>query len=347
MRNLLLIFSIISLLITSCTCNRNPEQQKQPKKSVEKQKEDIHVHIIRFDRELFAANPNDIENEINKYKAKYPLFFPVYYNNVLSLPSAGDKSKQMDVMREFVSSASMRGLYDSVQHTFPDLKFLEDDLNILFTNYTAYFPKKIIPHLFTCISEFSYSVFTAGDSMLAFSLDKYLGARYLYYPAVFPEITYLYPTFDKKYIAIDGAQALASNIVPPPSDRSTLLDKMLAEGKILYLMQAFLPDKKPNDIIKYSDKQWKWCNDNEQQIWSYFIEKKLLYDTRFEQFKYVKDGPYTYGMPKESPGKVGAWVGWKIVQAFMREHPDYTVQQLLDEKDGQKMLTESMYKPKV
>ena len=108
-----------------------------------------------------------------------------------------------------------------------------------------------------------------------------------------------------------------------------------------------MPDKKENDIIKYDEEHWQWCRKNEPQIWAYFLEQKLLYDTRFEQFKYVKDGPTTYGMPKDSPGKVGAWLGWQIVQAYMNEKPDVTLKQLIGTTDGQKILTDSKYKPKI
>jgi hypothetical protein len=87
-------------------------------------------------------------------------------------------------------------------------------------------------------------------------------------------------TFDQKYMAIDCANVLISNIVPVPDDKSTLLDKMVAEGKILYAMKSLLPEKTENDIIKYDDTQWKFCVENETQIWAYFLNDKLLYNTR-------------------------------------------------------------------
>ena len=77
---------------------------------------------------------------------------------------------------------------------------------------------------------------------------------------------------------------------------------------LLYFIQSLLPDKKENDIIKYDEKHWKFCVESEPQIWAFFLNENILYNTDFEQFKYVKDGPTTYGMPKESPGRVGAWL---------------------------------------
>ncbi len=344
MRDIKLWICIFSCsFLNSCTCNR----QHQPKKEIQVAKSEVAVDIVRFDKLLFACDPNHLEEDLAKLEKQYPLFYSVYYNNVLNIPSAGDKKMQLQVMYDFIFKKSMKGLYDTVQQRFPDLDFLENDLRIAFANYKSYFPEKPVPKVVTCISEFSYSVFTASDSILGISLDKYLGPRYIYYASVFEETTFMLPTFDKKYMSIDCANVLAANIVPPPDDKSTLLDKMIAEGKILFFIQSMLPDKKENDVIKYSETQWKWCQKNEAQIWSYFLENKLLYDTRFEQFKYVKEGPNTYGMPKESPGKVGAWLGWQIVQTYMNEHPDVTLKQLVSITDGQKILSESKYKPKV
>ncbi len=339
----ILIATTIVCFISSCTCQH---QKPQPKKEKEVKKSDINVDIIRFEKELFACNPDQLDNELDRLDAKYPLFFKIFYNQVLAIPQAGSKEMQQQVMRDFLTKKAMRGLYDTVQQHCPDLDFLQSDLQTAFANYKSFFPEKPVPTVLTCISEFSYSVFTATDSILGISLDKYLGPGYIYYPAVFQEYTFMIPTFDRKYMAIDCANVLGANIVPVPDDKSTLLDKMVAEGKILYFIQSLLPQKKENDIIKYTAKQWKWCKENEQQIWSYFLDKNLLYDTQFEQFKYVKEGPTTYGMPKESPGKVGAWLGWQIVQKFMEEKPNTTLKELIAITDGQKILTGSKYKPK-
>lgn len=339
-----IILSIFTVLLTfSCTCNR---QNNTAKKEKEVKQSDIQVDIIRFEKELFACNPNLLDVDLEKLHQKHPVFYSVFYNQVLNIPSYGDKGIQLNVMQDFITKKAMKGLYDSVEYKFPNLDFLKDDLKIAFANYKSYFPEKPTPKIYTCISEFSYSVFTATDSIIGISLDKYLGKNFIYYPSIFQESTFMIPTFDKKYIAIDCANVLAANLVTAPDDKSTLLDKMLAEGKILFIIQSFLPNKKENDIIKYNDVQWKFCTESEQQIWAYFLNQNLLYNTKFEQFKYVKDGPTTYGMPKESPGKVGAWLGWQIINAYMKQNPNTTLRQLVELKDGQKILTASKYKPK-
>jgi len=337
-----IFLSILTLLILS-SCNQNKHQAKKEK---EVKAKDINVDIIRFDKELFACDPNNLDIDLKKLRQKYPTFYSIYYNYVLNIPEAGDIGTQLNVMQDFITKKAMKGLYDTVQQRYPDFDFLKKDLSIAFANYKSFFPEKPTPKVVTCISEFSYSVFTASDSFLAISLDKYLGKNYIYYPSVFQESSFMIPTFEKKYMAIDCANVLAANIVPVPNDKSTLLDKMVAEGKILFIIENLLPEKEEKDIIKYDSKKWDFCIDNESQIWAYFLNHDLLYDTRFEQFKYVKDGPSTYGMPSNSPGRVGAWLGWQIVRGYMKENPNTTLRELVNIKDGQKILTGSKYKPK-
>jgi hypothetical protein len=59
----------------------------------------------------------------------------------------------------------------------------------------------------------------------------------------------------------------------------------------------------------------------------------------------VNDGPTTSGFPTESPGKIGAWIGWQIVNKFMDKHPEVTLDSLLKINDAVKVLEGSSYKP--
>lgn len=339
---LLLMFLISCIGFQSCTCNRT---NNLPKKEKAVEKSAVTVEIIRFEKEFFACNPNKLDAEIPALENKYPTFSNVFFNQVLHLQDMQDKGMQYNYLQEFLTNKYNKGLYDTVNAKLSNLDFLEKDLKIAFANYKSYFPEKPIPKVMTCISEFQIGAFTASDSIIGISLDMYLGAKYVYYADIFQQYTFMIPTFDKHFMSLDCANVLASNIIPPPSDKSTLLDKMLAKGKILYMMKALLPEKKDYDVIKYTDKQWQFCVENEVNIWTYFLNLKLLFNTSQEQFKYVIESPTTYGMPKETPGRAGAWLGWQIINAYMKEHPNTTLKQLIAIKDGQQLLKESKYKP--
>ncbi|MDF1518362.1 MAG: gliding motility lipoprotein GldB, partial [Lutibacter sp.] len=48
---------------------------------------------------------------------------------------------------------------------------------------------------------------------------------------------------------------------------------------------------------------------------------------------------------KESPGRIGVWLGWQIVSAYMTNNNDVTLQQLL-QTDAEEIFNKSKYKPK-
>ena len=115
------------------------------------------------------------------------------------------------------------------------------------------------------------------------------------------------------------------------------------------MKDLFIPEVSDNIKIAYSEEKYKWCEENESQIWSNFIENKLLYDTnpKNEQ-RFMNDAPFSkfyLEIDNESPGRVGAWIGWQIVRSYAENHPDVKLQKLLA-LDAKTLFEESKYKPK-
>ena len=111
-------------------------------------------------------------------------------------------------------------------------------------------------------------------------------------------------------------------------------------------MDAMLPDTHDSIKIGFTKEQLDFCKKNEAHIWSLFIDKNLLFSTEQSKYlKYINEGPTTNGLPKESPAMLGVWVGWQVVKKYMNDNPTITLKQLMEEKDSQKILTKSKYKP--
>ena len=60
--------------------------------------------------------------------------------------------------------------------------------------------------------------------------------------------------------------------------------------------------------------------------------------------RFMNDGPFTNGLPRESPGHVGEWIGYRMVKAYMNDNPDLTFEQLIQLKDPRLVL--KSYKPR-
>ena len=92
----------------------------------------------------------------------------------------------------------------------------------------------------------------------------------------------------------------------------------------------------------------EWARANEEQMWKYFVERELLYstDTGLDR-KFLDPAPFTkFGLEldNESPGRLGRYMGWQIVRAFM-EKTDVGLKQMLD-IPADEILKQSNYKPK-
>jgi hypothetical protein len=71
-----------------------------------------------------------------------------------------------------------------------------------------------------------------------------------------------------------------------------------------------------------------------------------LYTSDSKQImNFIPDAPFTKGMAKESPGRIGWWVGWQVIRKYMEKNPSVSFPQLLQITDAQAILNKSGYKP--
>ncbi len=98
--------------------------------------------------------------------------------------------------------------------------------------------------------------------------------------------------------------------------------------------------------IGYSEQEYKWCQENESNIWAFMIENDLLYTADFMAVKkFISEGPFTSGFDEASPGRIGVWLGWQIIKKYMQKNPQVKLQQMLNTTDAQSILQNSAYKP--
>ena len=182
-----------------------------------------------------------------------------------------------------------------------------------------------------------------GDFMLI-SLDCYLGASHEFYND-YPQ--YVKQNNTEDHIIVDAANAIINVQLPPNTERS-FINKMIYEGKKLYLLDRYLPNISDKEKIGYASEKFDWAVNSEEDIWKYFIERDLLYSTDSKLNKRFLDiAPFSkfyLGEDNLSPGRIGAWVGWQIVRSYMRNN-DVSLQELLL-KRGDEIFKKSKYKPK-
>lgn len=304
------------------------------------------ITIKRFEQDFFALDTNNLESGMQRLAQKYPVMLPLFAVNIIHDQSNPNETPA-EAVGGFLRSAQIRKVYDTVQQLYGDLRWLERDLSQMFKYYLYYFPQKPVPEVVTMISEFATDAFTAGDSLCGIGLDMFLGENY---PAYFAnpntEPLYIRRQFKKEYMTVRLAKAIAQNIAEaPPGER--LLDQMLHNGKMLYIVDCLLPDVPDSLKMGYTREQMEGCYANEQGVWARLLEQNLLYSTDARKLrKLVSPSPNAPVIFQEAPGEIGNWIGWQIVKAYMKRYPETTMDELLNLSDGQKFLEEAKYKPR-
>ena len=190
-----------------------------------------------------------------------------------------------------------------------------------------------------------------GNGYVGIGLDMFLGKDSPFYPALVQSIPqYISRRFTPENITPRVVETYIREELYPEADASvSLLDKMVYNGKVLYLMQKALPNAPDSLLIGYTEAQSAWCKTYETDIWAYFIDEKLIFESDYAKIqKFLTDAPFTPGLGEnnQSAPKLGVWVGWQIVKNYMDKHPELEPKDLLALQDAQKILRNSGYKPK-
>ncbi len=325
---------ILAFLFSGCKQNRLKVDVSNVEKDIE---------VVRFEKELFAINDADTINSIITLSNKYPEFFDLFTYKVIQIGGIGDEYF-MDAIKLFLTDTMILNVKKLVDTEFSDNN-LEKQLNTAFKYYQYHFPGKELPTIYTCISGFNQSVVTA-EKIIGISLDKYLGRDCEYYLKLNSTPQYKILNMHKDKILSDVVYAWGMTEFENTGKTTTLLDNMIHQGKLMFFVDALLPEMQDSLKIGYTAKQIDWCERNEAQMWSQLIEYKMLYSNkRMDIIRYTNNSPTTSGFPLESPGRTGVWIGWQIVRQYMEKFPETTLGDLMKNGDYQQILNDSKYFP--
>lgn len=346
MKNCLLI-TLFAVIFCSCSEKKGPDISNI----------EVDIETVRFEKEFFSIDTNDIENSIQKLFEQHRDFFPDFAQHILGLSPVTDSSEQtLRAIRQFIHD--YRPVYDSVEKLFPDLKKEESELINGLKHVKYYFPKYPLPQkLITFIGPmdayFEASTGGYGDVIttegLATGLQLHLGKNFSMYNsemglALFP--AYLSRKFSREYIPVNAIKNIVDDMFPDQSSDKTLIEQMVEKGKRIYVTDRLLPDLPDTLKIGYTSAQLKGCTDNEAFIWNYFVKNGLIFNNDPSLIKnYIGDSPNTPEFGEGAPGYIGLFVGWQIVKKFMEENEALGLEKLMA-TDARKLFESSRYRPR-
>jgi gliding motility-associated lipoprotein GldB len=314
----LFVLTIILLINISC--------KKEIIKKVDVSNINITVLIDRFEQKFYNAN----KQTLPALKNEYPYLFP---------------SQNDSIWLEKMNDVSELELFNKSQVVFNNLTTEKDQIKDLFKHVKYYHNSFKSPKIITLITNLDYeNKIIYADSLLFVSVDMYLGKSSEIYQN-FP--VYLSQNFDKSHLVVDMAEVISKRYFIPSKKRQ-FIDLMINEGKKMYMVDCYLPSISNAKKIGYSPDKFEWVAANESQLWKYFIENKLLFSTDPKLYtRFIANAPFSkfyIDIDKESPGRIGVWLGWQIVRSYMNNN-NVTLQQLLH-TNSEEIFKKSKYKPK-
>ena len=328
---------LIILTVLLCACQGGREYFPKDIEAVE-------VEIVRFDSAQLAVHPDSVRQGIEQLYADYEEFMPMFVEGILRLPTE-DTAYLCELYGNFLTDTMMGFAQTNalVQEKFANIDSLQKSINIAFSRLHYLYPEWEIPKVYLFVSGFNSSVMYY-DNIMGVGVDMYLGSDYPYYNQVV--YNYQKQTMRKECVVGDMMSMYIAYHVAYNSKYNRLLEQIIFRGKQMFLLSQLLPDEPAWEVIGYSKEQWDWCKQYERAIWNRIMEKRDLFKTESTILSsYMNEGPFTAEISQESPGRLGLWVGWQIVDSYMRNNEEVSVQELLSESDAQKILEQSFYKP--
>ena len=332
-------FAFILMVLYSCHNGKNIPDVSAIK---------VNIQLERFEKDFFAIDTNDISGGLIKIKQQYPGFYFDFMREILGVDGVDSSLSTITATHSFLQSYFP--IYDSLILKYDKLDWLKTELenDLKFVKY--YFPEYKIGNVVTFIGPFDSPGTALTQNGFAIGLQQFAGKDFSVYQA--PQMLEMFPTyisrrFDAKYISVNCIKLVIDELFPDNSRGKALIEQMIEKGKQWYLLDKFLPNTADSLKTGYTGLQLEWCRNNEGLIWSTFLKNEDLNSIDPVSIQnYIGEAPFTQGFSQEaSPGNLGQWIGWRIVQKFADKNPDMKPREVM-QTEARKILEMAKYKPR-
>jgi len=328
------LVTILSILVlTGCSTD---------KLDVDVSDVDFEMSFDRFEEKMFEATSPEEMSEINADLIETGgELYEFYVFEMLRSGSVYDDSIG-HYLYYFVTDTTMKVAAKDIKSEFSDFESDQDDITEMFKRLKYHLPDAPLPEgLVTYNSAFNYGVIST-DKKIGLGLDMYLGQ----FNSIISELgfpVYMKEKMEHDYMLVDIAHSwLATNVLGDPTS-DTFLSNMIYYGKLRYFIDAMNPEMSDHLKIRYTEEEYDFCLASEDDVWQFLLDQDWVYSTDMKvNLRFFEEAPTTVGI-EGSPGRLGQFMGWRMVQQYMDKNEEVTLVELLNETKESKFL--KTYKP--
>lgn len=305
--------------------------------------DEAEVRILRLDSAFFLADFSKPDSTNQVLYQSFGGFYKLYLEDILRTGEV-EFSQSLATASEFVSDPYMADAFLAIQEVHnPKMDEYQKELNSAFSHYRYYYPDSVIPDVIFYHSGFNFGIYSM-DNSIGVGAEWFLGKDHPITQSLpFPQ--YRKNKMLPEYLSVNVVKDWCNKTLYEDKEGENLLENIIYYGKIMYLLDALMPHVPDSTKMNWTSAQIEWCEENEFRIWTELAanQQSLFESKPFDVKKWITDGPFTSGLPQESPGMTGVWVGWMMLRDHHRRNPETPLPELLSE-EAETILRS--YKPK-
>ncbi|MEN8927303.1 MAG: hypothetical protein ABF242_09790 [Flavobacteriales bacterium] len=341
------ILSIVLVLVFLMSCGG------KSKMDVDLSDTTIDFSISRLDKELFEADIYNLRPLNAKWTKEYGYLYEIFISQMMNMGLPQDPMITYRI-EKFLNDSTVQLIKKELDKSYSDFSSYEIELEDAFKHFAHYFPEKAVPKIITFYSNFSGAKSFPFADTLGIGLDMFIGRnsfvtenlpidKYFQYikDDMDPENmvsesvkSWLYYTFSDRMEYLNNSNYAL---------KEDFLSSLVYHGKMMVALDAMMPEKSVATKFEYTAEELAWCERSEKKLYENLIEFKLIYSKNIKEIAaYINPGSFTPGLPPESPGGIGKWIGYRMVKQYYEEN-DISLKELMEAKGDERKIL-SFYK---
>ena len=314
------IYPLFAYFLIFVSCQHNPLDVDLEKKNID---------IQQFDLDSVYLKSSLLEAKV-AHAEMVKILGPIYlYDIGLNVKQNIDSLFHLGI-KQFYQNEYILSLENEKKNLKPELDVELNKLSSAFAYLKHHFESIKIPKKIVFINQM-FGETQVDDSIISVGLEKYL-------PPDSPTIKQI-PSdqlhdWQKKQMDISF---LARDLVLKwiqvhlfKEMNENLAQHLVQAGKILYVLNASFPKASDAFILRYNSDQYRWAKSNEAMFWDFLVKEEMLFkDNMRDKANFLNEGPYTIGLPEESPDRMGQYIGFIMVKQYMQNNKNLSLPALL------------------